>query len=285
MKLLPNNSDVIYDLKPRTFEQMVAQLLQAEGYHLSDNITLPPVVDFLATKDEKTFAVLVKHRQTLSADEVGEFFNRRSLLEINVPQELIFVTSARLQQSQVQRMQITNLGYALQIISHDDLMQLIAKHGEVAKRFLRPIRWERSLRRISLVLSIVCFAVGISGGVLVKKFSAKTGNQLDERIQTVESALSNLRDLESSLNKVKDDMVATEHATVEANKKYEQAQEMLKLTEPQVNALKQTLQPAVKWWYKPFDYLMGFLIGVASSIVAALLIIRWQRKTELSKPL
>ena len=106
---------------------------------------------------------------------------------------------------------------------------------------------------------------------------------LDKRIQTVENALTSMRDLEKYLEKIKQDMVETEKATQLINERYAQAKELEKLTQDQVNAIRATLQ-AESWQRTIFNYAMGFVLGVASSFVLAFFIRDGARLRRLSEP-
>jgi hypothetical protein len=103
---------------------------------------------------------------------------------------------------------------------------------------------------------------------------------LDDRIKNVESALASIRGLEEALGKVKEDMVVAESATREINKKYAEAKELQKLTDVQLQMLKDTLQ-SDKWWRTTMNYIIGFVLGVASSFVASILYARWKQNQAL----
>jgi hypothetical protein len=92
--------------------------------------------------------------------------------------------------------------------------------------------------------------------------------------------LANIKGLEETLRKVRDDMVATQNATSEINKKYTEAKELEKLTDVQIQALKQTLQTE-KWWKTLLNYALGFVLGIASSLIASVLYARWKQNREL----
>jgi DNA-binding transcriptional regulator YbjK len=103
---------------------------------------------------------------------------------------------------------------------------------------------------------------------------------LDDRIKNVENALTSIRDLETYLNKIKQDMVATETATQQLNEKYVKAKELEKLTQVQIDALKATLQTE-SWHRTLFTSAMGFILGIASSFVASVLYTKWGQREAL----
>jgi hypothetical protein len=276
--------DIIYDLKGDEFAKFVMELLRAEGYRISDNFVLPREVDFVATKEEKPFAVIIKHRKALTSQEVGEFFGNTELLQINMPRDLLFVTSARITEKQVQRFRLTNIAYNLEILALDDLQKLISRHVDVADKFLKPARTHRLLEKAKLATSLIGAVVALAASILTNglysSLFSKPTHPLDDRIQSVESALANIKGLEETLRKVRDDMVATQNATSEINKKYTEAKELEKLTDVQIQALKQTLQTE-KWWKTLLNYALGFVLGIASSLIASVLYARWKQNREL----
>jgi len=75
-------------------------------------------------------------------------------------------------------------------------------------------------------------------------------------------------------------MVATDVAARELNKRYAKAKELEKLTDSQRQTLKQILQ-AEKWWRTLLNYGLGFVLGVASSLIASILYERWKQTKAL----
>jgi len=224
--------------------------------------------------------VIIKHRRTLTSQEVGEFFSRTELLQINVPRDILFVTSARITETQVQRFRLANIAYNLEILALDDLQKLISGHVDVADKFLKPARKHRFLEKTQLATSLIGVVVALTASIFTNGLFSKATHPLDDRIQSVESALANIKGLEESLSKVRDDMVATQNATSEINKKYVEAKELEKLTDAQVQALKQTLQ-SEKLSKTLLNIFLGFILGFASSLLANYISARWKQNKEL----
>ena len=103
---------------------------------------------------------------------------------------------------------------------------------------------------------------------------------LDKRIETVEKTLTSIRDLESYLSQIKQDMLDKEKATEVINQKYAQAKELEKITDAQLVALQSTLQKQ-NWRWTLFNYVMGFVLGVASSLLASVIHARWKQRKAL----
>jgi hypothetical protein len=93
---------------------------------------------------------------------------------------------------------------------------------------------------------------------------------LDNRIRTVENALGTIRDLESYLDSIKQDMIKTERATLLLSERHAQAKKLDAITQEQFEAIKTALQTE-SWFWKIFGWVMAFVSGVASSYLASAL--------------
>ena len=117
-------------------------------------------------------------------------------------------------------------------------------------------------------------------GVVTYGLSPKSSDPLDDRIRNVESALASIRGLQEPLNRVKDDMVATETSIAIINKKYTEAKELEKLTDGQLQALKESIQ-SEKWWKTAMNSIIGFILEVLPSVIASVIYDRWKQKRAL----
>lgn len=93
-------------------------------------------------------------------------------------------------------------------------------------------------------------------------------NELSNQIEEVEGAIRDLRTLEDYLNETKEEMIATQQSKDRIEEEYRKAQELEKLTSQQIEAIssavnKRTARDIIK------DYIVGFTLGIASSIVAS----------------
>lgn len=122
---------------------------------------------------------------------------------------------------------------------------------------------------IGIITSIA--AVLIFGSAVLEIFNFLSPNQekskLQAQIAEVESAIDNLQSIENNLKKIKDDMIATKQAKDRIEEEYDKAKELKKLTDRQIEAIslavnKRTKKDAL------MDYLRGFILGVAGSLVA-----------------
>jgi len=259
-----DNSDLLYQLKPDQFEKLVMELLSAEGYKFSDNIVLAQGVDFIATKEEKHIGVIIKHRRELNSQAVREIFDNQPKYGFQSPWDLLFVTSARITEQQANTIQLSKLGYHLEIIAHDELQKLLSKHSEIAEKHLKPVRQRLLFEKIKGSGAILVILVTLA----IIWFPWKKSQPLDARIQNVEAALSSIRDLEGSLSKVRDDMVATENATREINRQNAAAKELQKSNDAAIELLIQKYK-SDKWWNTALGWGFSFLTGIATSYIAS----------------
>jgi len=279
MKPPTDISPFIYDLAAEQFEALVTALLQADGYVLTGEMIYPHGIEFYAMKDGVKTGVTIKHRRSLSPKAVDDF-SEQSIFDPNWPHNLLLVTSAPVSEklSIILRNKLINCH--LEILGFEQLQKLICKHSAVADQFLNKVAARRQLEKLKLRFSIIVALICSVVLFWTHGLPSKPLQPLDDRIKNVESALASIRGLEEALGKVKEDMVVAESATREINKKYAEAKELQKLTDVQLQMLKDTLQ-SDKWWRTTMNYIIGFVLGVASSFVASILYARWKQNQAL----
>ena len=105
---------------------------------------------------------------------------------------------------------------------------------------------------------------------------------LQAQIKEVENAIGNLRNLENYLKKTKDDMIATKQAKDKIEEEYSKAKELEKLTDRQIEAISLAVNKRTKadvFW----GYFWGFVVGVASSLLASYIYGRLRKKKDENK--
>jgi hypothetical protein len=278
----PSRYDSLYDLTALELERLVAGVFAQAGYSNVKLVGGPtdPGFDIVATKDGERVAIQVKHKKHVTLHEirqyVHEYFSNPS-----APPVLVFVTSADLPQDVASVSAQLPVGARLEILGRQDLQQMLSKHAALSGRFLDLATRRFKSQRQRLILSTIGAIASVLAG-LISIYPTRHFHQapLDTRIQTVESALSSIRDLEAYLGEIKKDMVDTQEATRIINRKYAQAKELEKLTDVQLAALKTTLQTQ-SWQSVVFNYAMGCVLGIASSFVASVLYARWRQRKSL----
>jgi len=272
----------LYDLTPSEFEGLVAEVFAQSGY--SDvRIAGGPGdqgVDILATKEAQTIAIQVKHKVRITLADIQRFVHGY-FSNPSTPRHLIFVTSARLPQNFKTVTEGLPEGAQLELLGREDLEQMLAKHATVFERFQRFTVQRLKSERQRLIWGSIGGLASIIGALLSIYLSVFLHKApLDQRIETVEKALVNIKDLESYLSDIKKDMIDKQKATEVINQKYAQAKELEKLTDAQLFALQATLQTH-SWRRTIFNYAMGFVLGVASSFLGSVLYSRWKQRRAL----
>ncbi|MCJ7645341.1 restriction endonuclease [bacterium] len=276
----------IYDLRPDEFEEFVAGLLQKSGFSDVRLVGGPQDkgIDILAKQDGETIAIQVKHRKELRPAEIERFIDHY-LADDRSPRNILLVTSAKITPQLSAVLQKVPHGLRIRLLGLDDLQALMINQSDVVKKFIYPAQRRKSSSRRQFLISFLGGLVSIIGLLITALLPlTKHKEPLDQQIKTVETALQSIRDLESHLAALKEDMVAKEKATQEINEKYAKARELKKLTDAQLEALKSTLQ-AEKWWRTLLQYGLGFILGISSSFVASILHARWKQRRALSSEL
>ena len=272
----------LYNLTPAEFERLVVVLFSQLGYTDVKLVGGPmdQGVDIIATKDEKPVAIQVKHKTKLPVQEIQRFADRY-FANPETPRDVIFVTSAELPPGAAGRVERIPDGAHFQVIDRRDLQRMVYANAAASAQAMKTVTTRQKSQRQRLLISALAGALSIMGAFASfysVAFPPKA--PLDKRIQTVEKALASMHDLESYLADIKRDMEDTQKATALINQKYEEAKELEKLTAAQLSALQATLQVR-NWKWTILNYVFGFILGVASSLVASVLRARWKQRKAL----
>lgn len=272
----------LYDLTPQEFERLVADLLPESGY---SNVRLGArlgdrEIDILADKSGKDVAFEVKHKRALKLSEVRQFA-LRFFSDPTFPRSLVYVTSAELPTGIETIAESLPDDVEISFLGRSDIEQLLLRRPSTQASWLDAVTNRLKHQQRNLWLGLLGAAVSVSASLFTNFIAHPPAKErLDKRIETVENVLSNIRDLESYLSTLKEDMTETERATALINQKYTQAQELEKLTDKQILALQATLQTQ-SWHRTILNYVLGFIFGVASSFVSSVLYSRWQQRKSI----
>jgi hypothetical protein len=276
-KLDPTN---FYELTPLEFEKLVAAIFAQTGYS-NVRIACGPAdqgVDILAKKDNQPVAIQVKHKTRLTLDEIQRFIDRY-FANPTTPRNLIFVTSAEVPRGITRRIEHIPEGASFDIVDRFDLQVMVAANSaisdEAMKSATQRLRSQRRQLFLSVIAGIVSLIVGVLSYVYPLMFLQKA--PLDKRIETVEKALVSMHNLETYLTDIKRDMEETRKTTAVINQRYTEAKELEKLTTAQLAGLQATLQ-VTNWKTTILNYVLGFVLGIASSFVASVLHARWKQR-------
>jgi len=277
-----SESEDFYKFMPSEFERLVADLLAQSGYSDVKLVGGPgdQGVDILAKREGQTVAVQVKHKTRLDPQEI-KHFAERYFKNPAAPRTMIFVTSAELPPDVERQIKGIPAGARLEVVDRRGLQQMLYEHKAASRQVIEAANKRLRAQRVWLLLSAAAGLFSILGALLsLYPFVFPEKEPLDRRIETVEKALGSMRDLEGYLADIKRDMEHTQKATAAINQRYAEAKELEKLTDAQLAALQSTLQVR-DWKWTVLNYVLGFVLGIASSLVASVLYSRWKQHRAL----
>lgn len=269
----------LYELTPNEFEKLCGEILKAQGF---DRIELigGPGDQWVDTKG-RNVVVQVKHTKQLPISMVRRIIDHVQASSYQ-PKELLIMTSAALSPSHKALIQKLSNAMTIQVIGKDEILQALNEHLEILRSQMATVQRRMIRQRWELILGITGAFVSIIGLILsgISFFAQPKKPQLQERIETVELAIGNLKDLEKQLTDIKGDMVETEKAAKAIEQEYAMAKELEKLTEEQFEAVKTALR-SQSWQKTAFNYGLGFILGVAASLIANVIYSRIRQRRVL----
>lgn len=264
----------IFDLNPSKFEDLCYDLLKAEYAFDKAFITDGPNdngVDILGLKGNVKIAIQVKHKFQIEKKSLRQEIEKyKHLLENH--HRFIFITSAQIDRNTINEYESEKIT----IISQVELIKLLDKHSDIAKRYFTII--EQKNRSIKNWLTTSSAGVIISIMALIFSLLIDKNvkdKPLTSRIDNVEQALQNIKGLEKDLAEIKEDMIKTD---IE-NKRILDEYEKIKGLETIINDKKESLNLVLNYepWYKKIlNYMLGIVTGIFSSVVATILWSKWK---------
>lgn len=128
---------------------------------------------------------------------------------------------------------------------------------------------------ISLIVALLSIL-----SVIYTIFPEKTDKTLKNRIDNVERALDGIKGLEKDLEFIKEDMIKTDLENKRILEEYKKMEGLEKV----INDKKESLNLVLNYqpWYKRFlNYFFGFLLGIASSVIAGIMREKWKLNKSL----
>ena len=267
----------IFDLTPEKFEELCHQLLKAEfGFNKAFilDVSSDEGVDILAYRGLEKIAISVKHKYHLEINLVRHELEKLEQVLENY-HKLIFITSAFIDKKVISAFETNKIS----IISQNELIKLIDKHSTIAKRYFQKVQRKNKLRIIWLVISLIVALLSILS-VIYTIFPEKTDKTLKNRIDNVERALDGIKGLEKDLEFIKEDMIKTDLENKRILEEYKKMEGLEKV----INDKKESLNLVLNYqpWYKRFlNYFFGFLLGIASSVIAGIMREKWKLNKSL----
>jgi Holliday junction resolvase len=265
------DTNSLYQLTPNEFEKLCAEILRVQGIERVELVGGPADqgVDIIGGAEGQKIAVQVKHTRQLSLSMIRRIIDQVQSSSYQ-PKHLIIMTSAILSPSLRDSIQKLPSDITIRLIGQDEILGALNDHPEIQRLQVAPAQRRTIRQRWQLILGLIGALSSIVGLLLsgIFFFVPPEKPQLQERIETVERAIGNLKDLEKQLIDIKGDMVETEKAAKVIEQEYAKAKELEKLTQEQFEAVKSALQ--TKSWQKTaFNYGLGFVLGIASSLIAS----------------
>ncbi len=275
----------LYELTPEEFEKLCGEILKAQGF---DRIELvggigDQGVDIVGEKEGRNVVVQVKHTKQLSIQMVHRIIDQVQASSYQ-PKELLIMTSAALVPSHKYLIQKLSNTMTIEVMGQHEILKVLNEHPEIQRSQMATAQRRTIRQRWELVLGFTVAFASILALIIsgISFFAQPEKPQLQERIETVELAIGNLKNLEKQLTNIKKDMVETEKAAKTIEQEYAKAKELEKLTEEQYEAVKKALR-SKSWHRTVFDYMLGFILGIAASLIASVIYSRIRQHRALHK--
>ena len=171
------------------------------------------------------------------------------------------------------------------MVDQKEIFNLLAKHPTVGAKYFKSVVQEVRRRRIAFAFSLI----GVLASVLSLFLTIvphKTDTDRDSfqsQIQAVESNLAGLKVLERSLSALKKELQATSEESARIKLQYEEALKLKAITAEQLEQIKKAVNAQSvtdTFW----NYFFGFVMGVAGSMLATIIMDRWKARRALSGP-
>ncbi|MCT8946812.1 restriction endonuclease [Pseudomonas iridis] len=285
-KLLP-----IFELSQQDFEKLCLDLFTAEGgnyrlIHDDKNRWFDVSGEKAAANGiSNTVAIEIKHRNAFHPESVRFFVDGLSKSNLHFD-EYIFVTSAPITAEHRRTTNtriISNSKFNIQLLGQQEILQLLLKHPKIASKYFKNVSQKIFQRRLAVATS----SAGILASVLsllltfLPLTEDKEKSSFESQIQSVETNLQGLKEMERNLGALKKELQATSDESAQIKKDYEAALKLKAITSEQLEQINKAVnsQSATD---TALNYFFGFLLGVAGSILATVITDRWKARRELS---
>jgi hypothetical protein len=293
---MPNEDQYeLFELSPDEFERLCVELLMATGSGLTlVQKNAPRWIDAVAVRKtptgNRTVGIEVSHRTTLHPDGFRSFLQRVSENEESFD-EYIFITSSPMEKIHreilIEESGRRHLSAEIRLYGREDVAALLQKNVNIAKKYFKSVRDRARRRTVIQLLSVVGFAISLIGLLIslhrLYRANTKPESQFVTQIKSVEESLTRLADLEESLKSLKGELQQKAEEAIRISKEYEEAKKLKALTTEQL-ALVGTAIRTHERKDVLLNYFWGFLLGIASSVLATIVTDRWKHKQALSKP-
>lgn len=270
----------LYALTTEEFEEFCLSNIKnifPDVFNYEDNLD----DSFSLTANDGTVGIEIKHHKNIDIEYIRIFIN---LLLLNPKIKVfILITSGKLTKraDDLLKKEVkknTSLTAKIKIVDVEDLITLI-KNDKINIKQIKVAKKRSSKQNLTLSISSSLSLIT----ALFLFFSITFENQkpsLENKIQTVEGAIGNLKDLEIQLKNIKEEMQKTQKAKEIIELEYNKAKELEKLTDQQLESFKEAIK-SQSWYDLLIQNVLSFILGVGSSIVATILISKYRQKKTL----
>jgi hypothetical protein len=280
----------LYELSGEEFEKLSFDLLAAADPNLSiSTIESPRWIDAVGARKTaqgiQSVAIETSHRTTFRPETLRLFLERLSKEDQSFD-EYIFITSSPIQD--VHRRQFSRtLNAEVKVLGQAEIISLLNEYPTVAAKYFKSVRDRIRLRNILTFVSVLVFLTSI--GVLANNFYSFLGSKLEpksklsQQVKGVEDSIAKLNDLEQSLRALKIDLQQKADESARVTREYERAMKLKSLTADQLRQIKKAVssQSGVGTFLNSF---LGFLLGIAASVLATVITDKWKQRRALAKP-
>ena len=170
------------------------------------------------------------------------------------------------------------------IIDRKTIISLLDKNPLIVEKYFAPLKKRIKTSKIIQWVSIIASLSSIFSffSLFVISDSRVEDTPLKNKMIVVEKALDGLKDLEHNLEAVKRELQETSSKSDRIKKEYEQALKLKDVTEQQLEAFRKALN-VEDTQRTIFKYVLGFIFGFASSLLASISYEKWKRYKSLTK--
>jgi hypothetical protein len=270
----------LFQLTADEFILLCAKILKSQGIKHIDILHGPgdQGIDMIGDLEGENIIVQVKHTRTLPPSDIKRIIDHVSS---RMPKTkcLIIMTSAIIPFSYIDNIKTSHKDIDVRLIAQDDILKAINENAEMKGAQIEAAQNRAELQNRLLWSGITCLLISLLG-FSVPFLTQHKKPILQERIETVEQAIGNLKDLEKQLTDIKNGMVEKQKAAEVIEQRYKNAIILDKITQPQIDAIKDALQTE-SWLKTLLNYVLGFSLGIASSLIASVINSRFKQNRYL----
>lgn len=285
-KLLP-----LFELSPQDFEKLCLDLFTAEGgnyrlIHDGKNRWFDVSGEKAAANGiSNTIAIEIKHRNVFHPESVRFFVDGLSKSNLHFD-EYIFVTSAPITAEHRRTTHariISNSKFNIQLLGQQEILQLLLKHPKIASKYFKSVSQKIFQRRLAVATSFAGILASLLSLLLtfLPLTQDKEKSSFESQIQSVETNLQGLKEMERNLGALKKELQATSDESAQIKRDYEAALKLKAITSEQLEQINKAVNSKTAT-DTALNYFFGFLLGVAGSILATVITDRWKARRELS---